>query len=579
MQDASFIFLQISTMTLRLPFRPQPHRVDARSLAAFRILLSIYILHDIYRRLEHGRLSLAWYYSDDLSSADGYFLPPILDPTDSPHGSPVHKLWFYRGSPELQIAIFAMTAFLAVLFGIGLNCQRSSILLWLFMNGLQNRSPHLADGSDLYLRNMLLWCTVCPIGRVWSYDAIAKRRGMVRAASIHKKNDDYNQEGTNVSVSTTSGRNDQANPYIVQSIGSLGCTLQVGLMYYGAVYRRFAGRMWMWPDLTAVFYVMNNGFATRQWAADLIRGHPQLSRYMTGAAMIAELTCPAACLLASCDGNSWRHIPAILLMLFHLSLFACMRLFNWQFMSILCCIIFIPSNVWDRLQLSEEASLPKTQDGIGNKSLGGKIRKVFSSFFVVYMAYNWCGERRWIAKHDNGDIGEFLRFNQNWLMYGPDVSRTTMATLITGKVQGDEIQSKNSTDSNLEPRRLDIFKAIRDNEWGGSSEIDHSTYMFMRYEETPGDMAARFPSWRWEVSLKDWVKERVKPRSMTPARRSKRLGHVLCVAANDARKGYTKRITHVELAFWSMRTVDFGEASMEHRFDRSRDDLVVEVEC
>ena len=559
-----------------MTFRPQPHLVDARSLAAFRILLSLYILHDIYRRLEHGRLSLAWYYS---SADDGsYFLPPILDPTDSPHGSPVHKLWFYRGSPQLQIGIFTMTVFLAVLFGIGFHCQITSILLWLFMNGIQNRSPHLADGSDLYMRNMLLWCTVCPIGRVWSYDAMSKRRGMSRAASIHKKDDDYNQEGTHVSASR---QNDQANPYIIQSIGSLGCTLQVGLMYYGAVYRRFAGRMWMWPDLTAVFYVMNNGFATRQWAADLIRGHPQLSRIMTGAAMIAELTCPAACLLASCDGNSWRHIPAIMLILFHFSLFACMRLFNWQFMSILCCIIFIPSNVWDRLQLLlvEEAPMSKTQDSIGNKSLGGKVRKLFSSFFLFYMAYNWCGERRWIAKHDNGDIGEFLRFNQNWLMYGPDVSRTTMATLITGKVQQSQLQRNNSTDSNLEPRRLDILKAIRDDEWGGKSEIDHSTYMFMRYKETPGDMAARFPSWRWEVSLKDWVKERVKPRFMTPARRSERLGRVLCVFANDARKGHAERITHVELAFWSMRTVDFGKASMEHRFDRLRDDLIVEVEC
>ena len=434
-----FRFFLHSTMTLRLPFRPQPHRVDARSLAAFRILLSVYILHDIYRRLEHGRLSLAWYYS---SADDGsYFLPPILDPTDSPHGSPVHKLWFYRGSPQLQIAIFAMTSILAVLFGFGFHCQITSILLWLFMNGIQNRSPHLADGSDLY--------------------------------------------------------------------------------------------------------------------------------------MIAELTCPAACLLASCDGNSWRHIPAILLMLFHLSLFACMRVFNWQFMSILCCIIFIPSNVWDRLQSLEEPPMSKAQDSIGNKSLGGKVRNLLSSFFLFYMAYNWCGERRWIAKHDNGDIGEFLRFNQNWLMYGPDVSRTTMATLITGKVQQSEPQRNNSTDS----RRLDILKAIRDNDWGGKSEIDHSTYMFMRYEETPGDMAARFPSWRWEVSLKDWVKERVKPRFMTPARRSERLGRVLCVAANDARKDYAERITHVELAFWSMRTLDFEKASMEHRFDRLRDDLVVEVEC
>jgi len=618
-----------------MPFlRPQPHRIDARSLAAFRILISLFILHDIYRRLEHGRLSLAWYYSRLPSDPPGrikrnYFYPPVLDPLDTPHGSPVHKIWFYRGSPQLQIAIFVVTIIIAILFGIGYKCQITSILLWLFMNGIQNRSPHLADGSDLYLRNMLLWCTVCPIGQVWSIDA-RRRNNAIKKNLVKTKKCDRDNE-TNLAesmptatiqkssgITTRSGtvltRRQQAanapngssdggssrvpkntkskaledrldgNQYIIQSVGALGCTLQIFLMYYGALYRRFAGKMWMFPNLTAVYYVMNNAFATRQWAADFLRAHPELSRAMTGGAMIAELACPIACLLASCDGKSWRHVPAITLILFHLSLYACMRLFNWQFMSIICCVILLPPNFWNRLSgaasaVSRSSSTTRGQANHATRqpSLGVRAKCVLSCFFLFYMVYNWCGERNWIAKHDGGDIGEFLRYNQNWLMYGPDVSTSSLVTLITGKIQ-DSQDSNNATDTSKE-RRIDILKAIRTRDWGSNSEIDHPTYLNMR-QETPGDMAARYPSWRWEVSIKDWVKDRVKPRSMTPDRRVKRLGHVLCVAANDVRQGNEERITHIELAFWSMKTVEFGVATIDHRFDRSQNDvLVVLVEC
>ncbi len=33
------------------------------------------------------------------------------------------------------------------------------------------------------------------------------------------------------------------------------------------------------------------------------------------------------------------------------------------------------------------------------------------------MIYNFAGERKWITKHDGGDIGEFLRFSQYWVMF------------------------------------------------------------------------------------------------------------------------------------------------------------------
>uniref|UniRef100_A0A7S4HU90 HTTM domain-containing protein n=1 Tax=Odontella aurita TaxID=265563 RepID=A0A7S4HU90_9STRA len=560
---------------------PQPHRLDVRSLASFRILVSLFLLHDLYRRLEHGRIDLAWYYSDssDGSSSDSpsYFYPAVLDAADSPHGSPVHKVWFYRGSPYVACAIFAVTAILTILYGLGTqHFQWISVLLWLCVSNIQNKSPHLGDGSESYSRNMLLWTCCCGphMTRAWSVNSYYEKKQMIGAS---KKTED---EGG------STNRDNRIGSGVVSSYATLGISLQVPIMYIGAVHRRFSGNMWLYPDLTAVYYAFNRAFGTRQYAADLARQFPQVTRAMTAAGMAAEISLPLLLILAPCEGkSSRRHIPAVLLALFHMSLYAAMSLFNWQFFSAICCVLFVPPVAWDNWLGTFKGSLPWSGGRISPKSatLQAKVRKCISAFFLFYMLYNAGGNYGIIAKHDDGDIGEFLRFNQWWVMYGPNVGTVDKVGMMIGVIDPpiEGMNDEGGMTNTQAVQRVDLMKAIRTNDWSSASILDETEYAKMR-QELPGNMASRFPSWRWEVAMKDWIKDDVKPAQFTRSKRSVRLGKTLCAAANDAFLQYGRKgssVVSVELTFWTARTVSFEKATIDHRFDRIGKDLIISVDC
>ena len=95
---------------------PQPHVLDARALAALRVLLGLYVLQDIARRLSEGPLSLAWYTSDPDEGS-------ILAADDTPHGHWLHRdVWFHRGGARLQQLLFVATGVTAATFVSGRWC-------------------------------------------------------------------------------------------------------------------------------------------------------------------------------------------------------------------------------------------------------------------------------------------------------------------------------------------------------------------------------------------------------------------------------------------------------------------------
>merc|ERR1712228_55386 len=73
-----------------------------------------------------------------------------------------------------------------------------------------------------------------------------------------------------------------------------------------------------------------------------------------------------------------------------------------------------------------------------------KLNKYFSIFFLVYMIVNNLGDvqLRLINKPDGGNIGELLRIDQQWVMYGPDVDESVSFNLLIGEV---DIKYKDKT--------------------------------------------------------------------------------------------------------------------------------------
>jgi hypothetical protein len=249
----------------------QPHVLDARGLAALRFALALHVLLDLHTRYGDGGLaSLAWYTSSPEERS-------ILAPLDTPHPHPVHKVWFYRGDVIVQRLLFLSCAATACAFLVGFGCGElglTSLSLYVQVTALHGRCEAVNDGSDRFLRTLLLWSSLLPLSRCWSVDAARRARASARTQLR------------------------------VASVGALGLTAQHVLMYWGTVAFRWRGSMW-WPSggLSAVHYVLCADFATRSWPCELLISRPEIGQAATALTMLTEALVPALLVLGQCDAG------------------------------------------------------------------------------------------------------------------------------------------------------------------------------------------------------------------------------------------------------------------------------------
>ena len=443
---------------------------DVRSLSCFRILIGLYILYDILclrLMVLDGRnafdYSLLWY------SQEGY-----LHPEDTPHKSPIHRLWFSRKYDSSLF--FAVTIIVTILYTIGykMSSAKMKFLHWFCIVSMQCQSMPPHDGSDTYLRHLLLWCIFLPMTQVWSLDSYLQISNIKN--NENKTNHPFKKE-----------QKEQMNMVAV-----LGLRCQIVLMYLGTVCHRtidsygtsfFFNNIdhtnhWWGPHWTSVYYILHSSFAIRQnWLGNIIRQyHSPLTQIMTASAMINETLLPLLCFFLP---NS--NIPSFLLMFFHFNLLAVMNLPNWQLVAMISHILWIPSSTWNSIlqrQLQKYTSTSTmstlsfyswlfptqynnhncnnenqcTTTGLQKKDLleekntenihfmtkkkkksySSYSKKAISFFLFVYMFYDFGGNRGWYAKLDHGDIGEFMRFSQYWVMYNsPPISSSSILFLGT----------------------------------------------------------------------------------------------------------------------------------------------------
>lgn len=425
---------------------------DLRSLALLRILLGLYLLYDVYSRLKHGRLDLLWYTSDGWQ-----------EPHDSPHKSPIHQIWFYRGSELFQGLAFGIVVILAVLFTLGFHCNAlSKSLLWVAVVAMQHRNMHSHDGSDTYTRHVLLWCCQLPVEQVWSITP-------------------------HITTQKTT-----------ESAATLGLALQIVFMYLGTCLNRttdiyslseLTKSEWLPPQLSAVYFALSGSFASRDiWLGDVVRQTPLLNQFMTLSAMLGEGLAPILCFLLP---FSYQDYPAIILWSLHFGLLLLMNLPNWQFVGMLTTVVWISSRTWDQLEritwLVQSLKIHDTRKKTDNASLAPKrqqTRPYWTYFFIAYMTYNWLGERGIIRKHDSGDIGEFLRFSQHWVMYSIP-PKTAVQTILVGKLTGND-------------EYVDVWKWIQTKD--STTIVD----LEQRQSKIWTNMTHIYPSPRWERALDGW---------------------------------------------------------------------------
>lgn len=482
----------------------QPHVLDTRALVALRKLLAIFILFDLQQRYGDGKLSLGWY-----TSGEDEEVASILAISDTPHGHPLHKdVWFYRGSAHAQRFLFLSLAVTSLAFLLGIGCGvlgLTTIALYLQVTALHGRCEPVNDGSDRFLRTILLWCTLLPLNR--------HLQRTVRGAA------------------------------------PLGLTCQLVAMYWGTVAHRWNGRMWWPPHLNAVHYVLTAHFATRDWPRRWLEAAPTLGHAATACAMAVEVFAPLALLLTQCDApasrsRSWRAGPCVLLAAFQLALLATVRLVNWQLLGALVMVAWLPTATIDRghrwlyqrmpiaaigppspfspqddaEEMKDDVPCPPMLSSTSRREAGASV---LACALLAYIAMLWCGERQWLVKPDNGDVGEALRIGQNWVMFGPEPPVDTHTWRITGGMVIDPLLDHTSTIV------VDVLEAIKAGRWHGDG-VEVTVEAAEAAARAPTGQSYRFVNMRWERVFFVWAQEGRRDARQLDAR-LRRLGRALCV--------------------------------------------------
>ena len=386
--------------------------LDLQSLSLFRVFLGLYLLFDHYTRLRNGRYDLAWYTSDPLDES----FPPLGK--DDPHQAPLHKLWFYKGTATFQIILFSLSILLSVIFVIGYRPYQRLVKTCLFvvMVSIQSRHMFGHDGSDRFVRHLLFWSCFLPLHEHWTIHHLLIRLRRRTGNNDRQRFTDFAQPPSSQ----------------ISSLASIALQLQIVLMYWGTVASRtidyYFSSSWDafvnsdWISGTAVHYALSGSFAVRLHPlTKYILEQPQVSCALSWLALFAETLLPLLCLL---KGRT-RVVGAFGLVFFHAGLWTCFRLPNWQLVGMLTQVIWLPVSTWwgSRINTANDyykktdIQLDKSEKQQSINRSPNRISFCIQAFFLSYMLLDWCGNRGWISKFDNGDIGEGLRLAQYWVMY------------------------------------------------------------------------------------------------------------------------------------------------------------------
>ena len=166
-----------------------------------------------------------------------------------------------------------------------------------------------------------------------------------------------------------------------------------------------------------------------------------------------------------------------------------------------------------------------------------------------------CGERSWVPKWDDGNLGEALRIGQNWIMFGPDARTYGRVYDVTAgladRAEGGRIGSPEGSRRDLVGaeggrigtglRRMDLLEAMRTGIWisegspvgspegsrgdlvGAHHSASPSAYPYASsavmsaypyatsaaVPPAPGRQSFVFPTMRWERALDHWSSPRL----------------------------------------------------------------------
>lgn len=279
--------------------------IDLRTLAFVRVMTGLVIIIDLISR----SADLSAHYSDAGVIPRAFLLGASDEWTFS--------VFALGGSYMFVTAMFILTGVIALLLALGWKTRVMTLLAWLMVMSLQNRNPLVCYGGDSILRMMLFWGMFVPWGAKYSIDSL--RYGFNRL-SDHL-------------------------PQKVFTVGTASLALQVLYIYiFTALFKN--GVEWH-SEGTAVYYALTIdelssrfNYLGRMLPLDVLKG-------LTWSVLAWEWIGPLFLIWPN-----WRvrlfGIFGFIVLQVGFNVFLVLGLF--PVFATLAILVFIPSEVWDRLR-------------------------------------------------------------------------------------------------------------------------------------------------------------------------------------------------------------------------------------
>jgi len=358
--------------------------VDFRSLAALRVALGVLVLLDV---------RLRWPVIREMYSDDGFFTRALSNQYFDANANMPWRDWIWSvhmldGSLEWAHWLFAIEAILAVLLIAGCLTRMVTLLLWILVASVHVRCPIIISSADMYLKLMLFWSILLPLGRVWSIDSLVLRRP--RSAGFYC------------------------------SAASAAFILQLILMYF---FTGIAKCNDVWLGGTAMEYVMRLDIYATPLGMSLLE-IPFLPGFINWSTLVMELGAIWLVLVPWRNGT-WRVLLILTFWLFHFGIALSMSigLFSWICMA--AWLIVVPAGFWN--WLGREAPLPHQIDKLPerpvmSRSFGLAFNAFACLMILLSLLWNICNldypRYAWVMPPGMEWLGRVTAFEQHFQMFG-----------------------------------------------------------------------------------------------------------------------------------------------------------------
>lgn len=306
--------------------------IDARALAALRVVLGALLLVDLLLRARY----LVAFYTD-------FGVLPRAALREQYPAFARFSLHAVSGDAWVQAVLFVVAGGFAVALLCGYRTTLVTVVSFLLLASLHARNPLVLNGGDSLLRRLLFWGVFLPLGGRWSVDAL--------------------RDGP-------AGRDEDR----VASVASAALLVQVVVVYTANAAFKLRGDLWVRGD--AIRYVFSLDQFTVLFGDALAR-YPAVLVALDRAWLALLLS---SVLLVLLTGRA-RTLLVALFVAMHVGMALTMRLGLFPLISIAALLPFLPGPVWDALEsrlpttaVSTVGQSARSTVGLDRSSTGQSIR-------------------------------------------------------------------------------------------------------------------------------------------------------------------------------------------------------------